>query len=466
MALANQSALKSLHVPVAGAAHAGFALEQRDAVEALARGGEACGRAWPVLLHSTSAADRAARAGIGIRPGSGCAAELLDVGGRHGIADRRLVGNAVRIGRAGRKPASLLVRIGRSTSAFSQAEAAGAARGKRRARPSAIAALALADSDERSIDCWQKLARRATIGNLPGTSRQLLRKTMSETELTTGDFTEAAEPFRLFGAWLDDATKSEPNDPNGVALATVDADGMPDVRMVLLKGFDEAGLSSTRISRAPRAAKSLARMKAAMCFHWKSLRRQVRDARAGRGRQRRRGRRLLRDAAARQPHRRLGVETVAAAGKPLRAGEGGRRIHARATRSARFRGRSTGRVSASCRRRSSSGTTARSACTTASSFRAMPQAAGTRRGCIRKARRRPGSSLLPGHERRQRGARFVRLQPLAEMFAFLTDAGDELLARAAHQVARDLQRLAAAWRRSGSAASSTAASSSSSSTTS
>ena len=64
---------------------------------------------------------------------------------------------------------------------------------------------------------------------------------MGETELTSSDFTASAEPFRLFAAWLDDATKSEINDPNGVALATVDADGMPDVRMVLLKGFDESG---------------------------------------------------------------------------------------------------------------------------------------------------------------------------------------------------------------------------------
>ncbi|MDQ2705256.1 MAG: pyridoxamine 5'-phosphate oxidase family protein, partial [Pseudomonadota bacterium] len=64
---------------------------------------------------------------------------------------------------------------------------------------------------------------------------------MTDTELKSGDFTEAAEPFRLFAAWLDDAAGSEPNDPNGVALATVDEDGMPDVRMVLLKGFDEAG---------------------------------------------------------------------------------------------------------------------------------------------------------------------------------------------------------------------------------
>ncbi len=63
---------------------------------------------------------------------------------------------------------------------------------------------------------------------------------MDDAKLTTSDFTGAAEPFRLFAEWLDDATKSEPNDPNGVALATVDGDGLPDVRMVLLKGFDES----------------------------------------------------------------------------------------------------------------------------------------------------------------------------------------------------------------------------------
>ena len=57
---------------------------------------------------------------------------------------------------------------------------------------------------------------------------------MAETELTSSDFTTRDEPFRLFAEWLADATASEPNDPNGVALATVDADGMPNVRMVLL----------------------------------------------------------------------------------------------------------------------------------------------------------------------------------------------------------------------------------------
>ena len=59
---------------------------------------------------------------------------------------------------------------------------------------------------------------------------------MNETLLTSGDFTESPEPYELFAAWLEDATASEPNDPNAVALATVDADGLPDVRMVLLKG--------------------------------------------------------------------------------------------------------------------------------------------------------------------------------------------------------------------------------------
>jgi pyridoxamine 5'-phosphate oxidase len=99
---------------------------------------------------------------------------------------------------------------------------------------------------------------------------------MNETVLTTGDFTESAEPFRLFAAWLDDASKSEPNDPNGVALATVDADGMPDVRMVLLKGFDEHGFVFYTNFESAKGREILGSMKAAMCFHWKSLRRQVR----------------------------------------------------------------------------------------------------------------------------------------------------------------------------------------------
>ncbi|WP_269932110.1 pyridoxamine 5'-phosphate oxidase [Aminobacter sp. HY435] len=99
---------------------------------------------------------------------------------------------------------------------------------------------------------------------------------MTDTELTSGDFTQSAEPFRLFAAWLKDATAQEPNDPNAVALATVDTDGLPDVRMVLLKGFDEHGFVFYTNFESAKGREILATMKAAMCFHWKSLRRQVR----------------------------------------------------------------------------------------------------------------------------------------------------------------------------------------------
>ncbi len=99
---------------------------------------------------------------------------------------------------------------------------------------------------------------------------------MSETALTSGDFTETSEPFRLFGAWLDDATRSEPNDPTALALATVDREGLPDVRMVLLKGFDEHGFVFYTNFESAKGEEILSSMKAAMCFHWKSLRRQVR----------------------------------------------------------------------------------------------------------------------------------------------------------------------------------------------
>ncbi|MCZ4288297.1 pyridoxamine 5'-phosphate oxidase [Hoeflea alexandrii] len=99
---------------------------------------------------------------------------------------------------------------------------------------------------------------------------------MTETGLTTGDFTEEAEPYRLFAKWLEDATASEPNDPNALALATVDSDGLPDVRMVLLKGFDERGFVFYTNFESAKGREILSSMKAAMCFHWKTLRRQVR----------------------------------------------------------------------------------------------------------------------------------------------------------------------------------------------
>lgn len=92
---------------------------------------------------------------------------------------------------------------------------------------------------------------------------------------TSDDFTQSSEPFRLFAEWLNDATKSELNDPNALALATVDPDGLPNVRMVLLKDFDEHGFVFYTNYESKKGQEILSAEKAAMCFHWKSLRCQV-----------------------------------------------------------------------------------------------------------------------------------------------------------------------------------------------
>jgi pyridoxamine 5'-phosphate oxidase len=94
--------------------------------------------------------------------------------------------------------------------------------------------------------------------------------------LTSGDFTAADEPLRLLAAWLEDATQREPDNPNAMALATVDADGMPDVRMVLLKGLDEHGLVFYTNLDSQKGRQLGLNPKAALLFHWKSSNRQVR----------------------------------------------------------------------------------------------------------------------------------------------------------------------------------------------
>jgi pyridoxamine 5'-phosphate oxidase len=95
-------------------------------------------------------------------------------------------------------------------------------------------------------------------------------------ELMSGDFSGAEEPFRLFFDWMREAEASEVNDPNAMAVATVDETGLPDVRMVLLKSFDEAGFVFYTNFESKKGAEILASKKAALLFHWKSLRRQVR----------------------------------------------------------------------------------------------------------------------------------------------------------------------------------------------
>ena len=94
--------------------------------------------------------------------------------------------------------------------------------------------------------------------------------------LTPGDFTEAQEPFALFQSWFDEAKKSEPNDPHAMALSTVDAEGMPDCRMVLLNGRDGEDFVFYTNTQSQKGEELLGQPKAAALFHWKSLRRQIR----------------------------------------------------------------------------------------------------------------------------------------------------------------------------------------------
>jgi pyridoxamine 5'-phosphate oxidase len=98
--------------------------------------------------------------------------------------------------------------------------------------------------------------------------------------LTSGDlaadFTEATDPYALFAAWLAEAVRSEPNDPNAMALATVDPSGLPNVRMVLLKGTDPQGFVFYTNTESNKGRELLSTPKAALVLHWKSLRRQVR----------------------------------------------------------------------------------------------------------------------------------------------------------------------------------------------
>ena len=109
------------------------------------------------------------------------------------------------------------------------------------------------------------------------------------------DFVADTEPFGVFAEWFKAAEAAEPNDPNAMSLATVDGDGMPNVRIVLLKGYDEKGFVFYTNYESAKGRELLATPKAALNFHWKS--------------------------------RRLGEPAVASARIALRPGEGGRGLH-------------------------------------------------------------------------------------------------------------------------------------------
>jgi pyridoxamine 5'-phosphate oxidase len=84
------------------------------------------------------------------------------------------------------------------------------------------------------------------------------------------------EPFALFGRWFEEAKAAEVNDPNAMVLATADADGAPDARMVLLKGYDARGFVFYTNTESAKGRQLGVNPQAALLFHWKSLRRQVR----------------------------------------------------------------------------------------------------------------------------------------------------------------------------------------------
>jgi pyridoxamine 5'-phosphate oxidase len=91
-----------------------------------------------------------------------------------------------------------------------------------------------------------------------------------------GGITPKDDPFVLFDVWMKEAQTSEPNDANAMSLATADADGHPDVRMVLLKGFDANGFVFYTNTESAKGRELAATKHAALCLHWKSLRKQVR----------------------------------------------------------------------------------------------------------------------------------------------------------------------------------------------
>ena len=99
---------------------------------------------------------------------------------------------------------------------------------------------------------------------------------MDPAEAVDESLFEGDEPLALFDRWLAAAEAGEPNDPNGMAVATVDPDGLPDVRMVLLKGHDARGFVFYTNVESAKGRQLDTDPKAALLFHWKSLRRQIR----------------------------------------------------------------------------------------------------------------------------------------------------------------------------------------------
>ena len=120
---------------------------------------------------------------------------------------------------------------------------------------------------------WPAGAGRDNVG---GALPFSLRSVSVLNDLSTADFTQAADPFALFELWFDEARAAEINDPEAMTLATVDAEGLPDARMVLCKGADARGLVFYTNIESAKGRELAGQPRAAALFHWKSLRRQAR----------------------------------------------------------------------------------------------------------------------------------------------------------------------------------------------
>ncbi|HEU4498468.1 MAG TPA: pyridoxamine 5'-phosphate oxidase [Sphingomicrobium sp.] len=103
-----------------------------------------------------------------------------------------------------------------------------------------------------------------------------MEQNIDEKPASAPPLTEPDEPLQLFREWFEQAKLTEPNDPNAMSLATVDENAMPNVRMVLLKDFDARGFVFYTNCESQKGVEILRNPKAALSFHWKSLRRQVR----------------------------------------------------------------------------------------------------------------------------------------------------------------------------------------------
>ena len=119
---------------------------------------------------------------------------------------------------------------------------------------------------------WRGGASRDNVG----AAFPLARAVSVLNELSPIDFTEATDPFALFDLWFEEAKAKEINDPEAMTLATVDAGGLPDARMVLCKGADRRGLVFYTNIESAKGRELKGQPRAAALFHWKSLRRQVR----------------------------------------------------------------------------------------------------------------------------------------------------------------------------------------------